>query len=199
MIEDILREMEVFAKEKNIPIVQPKTRDFLKNLCKERKPKSILEIGMAIGYSASNMLLSCDGHITCCEASKPNINLAKPNFEKLGLLNRVTVEEGDCLKTLPLLEGQKFDLIFLDGPKGFYPEILKLLLPLLDENGVLVADNVGFRKMVSEHKQIMEPRFEKTVKALEEFLSDLQNNSDLKTEVHFEIGDGITVSTWRKK
>ena len=199
MIQKILTEMEVFAKEKNIPIALPITRDFLKNLCKEKKPKKILEIGMAIGYSASNMLLSCDAQITCCEASRPNIILAKQNFEKLGLENRVNIVEGDCLKTLPSLVGQKFDLIFLDGPKGFYPQILKLLLPLLDDGGVLVADNVGFRGMVSKNNEITEKRFIKTVDALKMFLSDLQNNSNLKTEVHFEIGDGITISTWRKK
>ncbi len=198
-MEQILKQMEDFAKEKNIPIVLPDTRDFLKDLCKKQKPKKILEVGTAIGYSASNMLLSCDARITCCEASKPNIIIAKQNFEKLNLTDRVLIVEGDCLKTLPTLLGQKFDLIFLDGPKGLYPQILPKLLPLLGEDGTLIADNVGFRGMVSQNKEIKENRFVKTVNALNEFLDDLKNNKELETEVHFEIGDGITVSHWRKK
>lgn len=198
-METILKEMEVFAKERKIPIVLPITRDFLINLCREKKPKKILEVGTAIGYSASNMLLACDANITCCEASKPNIVLAKQNFEKLGLTDRVKIVEGDCLKTLGTLVGQKFDIIFLDGPKGFYPEILKLLLPLLDESGTLVADNIGFRGMVSKHLKVTENRFEKTVKALDMFLQELKNNKELDTQIYFEIGDGISVSTWRKK
>ncbi len=196
---NILKDMEVFAKERKIPIALPDTRDFLKNLCKEKKPKTILEVGTAIGYSASNMLLSCDAVITCCEASKPNIVIAKQNFEKLGLTQRVKIVEGDCLKTLPTLLGQKFDLIFLDGPKGLYPQILPLLLPLLGENGTLVSDNIGFRGMVSKGSEITENRFVKTVHELQTFINDLQNNKNLNTEIHFEIGDGISVSTWRKK
>lgn len=199
MIEETLKEMEAFAKEKNIPIALPDTREFLKNLCKEKMPKKILEVGTAIGYSASNMLLSCSAEIVCCEASKPNIKIAKQNFEKLGLTKRVTIVEGDCLKTLPGLAGQKFDLIFLDGPKGLYPQILPLLLPLLNEDGTLVADNIGFRGMVSKNSEITENRFIKTVHELKKFLDDLKNNKDLKTDIHFEIGDGISVSTWREK
>ncbi len=197
-VEKTLKEMEEFAKEKHIPIVLPDTREYLKNFCKEKNPQKILEVGTAIGYSASNMLLSCSGNIVCCEASKPNIVLAKQNFEKLGLTQRVKIVEGDCLKTLGGLLGQKFDLIFLDGPKGFYPEILKLLLPLLGENGTLIADNIGFRGMVSKNKEITENRFEKTVEKLKQFLLDLQRNKKLETKILFEMGDGISVSTWRK-
>ena len=275
--------MEQYAKAKRICIILPNTRTFLKELCGKLNPKNILEVGTAIGYSASTMLFSCDANITCCEASAPNIVLAKQNFERLHLMNRVNIVEGDCLKTLPILneiinstnvlkaqeiknivdnktkvaddkndctnsmssqtdyknsmssqkdaqkgdlknffiqtvkesfneqkcpqtkecltnlqtlQGERFDLIFLDGPKGFYPDILKLLLPLLAKNGVLVTDNVSFRGMVSGKKQITEPRFEKTVKALHQFIDDLKNNKDLNVEIK-EIGDGLAIASWK--
>ena len=197
-MNDILTEMEEYAKQNKIPIILPPTKKFLEELIKEKKPKKILEVGTAIGYSASVMLLSSNATITCFEASKPNIVLAKQNFEKLNLSDRVTIVEGDCLKTLPNFVGQ-FDFIFLDGPKGFYPQILKLLLPLLKRDGCFVADNVGFRGMVSKNKEITEKRFQKTVIALNQFLDELKNNSDLDTKIYFEIGDGLAVATWRKK
>ena len=197
-MEKILDEMERYAKEKRICIILPETRVFLRELCQKIKPKKILEVGTAIGFSASWMLRSCDASITCCEASAPNIVLAKQNFEKLGLTERVKIVYGDCLKTLPNFN-EKFDLIFLDGPKGLYPEILKLLLPLLDNNGTLVADNVSFRGMVTGDSKITEPRFEKTVKALKQFLDDLKNNKELEIEVYEKLGDGICVAKWRKK
>ncbi len=193
----ILSEMENYAKEKRICIVLPETRQFLKDLCKSVNPKTILEVGTAIGYSASLMLLNSNATITCCEASAPNIVLAKQNFEKLGLTNRVNIVYGDCLKTLPTFEGQ-FDIVFLDGPKGLYPDILPLLLPKLKKGGVFVADNVSFRGMVNGKSKITEPRFEKTTKALQLFLKNLKENKNLETQIFEDLGDGIAVSKWRK-
>lgn len=196
-MQAILDEMENYAKENRICIILPETRKFLKELCAKYNPQNILEVGTAIGFSASYMLLNSNAKITCCEASKPNIILAKQNFEKLNLTNRVEIIEGDCIKTLPSLNGRKFDLIFLDGPKGFYPQILKLLLPLLSESGVFVADNVEFRKMVSLGVEITEPRFDKTVKALREFLKDLKENKGLDTQIFPSLGDGIAVAKFK--
>ena len=269
-IETILSEMEQYAKEKRICIILPDTRSFLKELCLKLNPKTILEVGTAIGFSASTMLLSSSANITCCEASAPNIVLAKQNFARLNLTDRVNIVEGDCLKTLPIINeiicsakverqtlenniknqqnninfrnklaesllpsenldkdklskitlptakemlqnpeeqvqsyqkltelGQKFDLIFLDGPKGLYPEILKLLLPLLSEKGIFVADNVSFRGMVCGKNKITEPRFEKTVKALQQFIEELQKDPRLNFEL-LEIGDGLAVASWKK-
>ena len=194
----ILDEMEQFAKEKCICIIQPQTRVFLEELCVKHKPKHILEVGTAIGYSASFMLLNSTADITCCEASKPNIKLAKENFARLNLADRVQIIEGDCLKTLPSIE-KKFDLIFLDGPKKQYREIGRLLLPLLDANGILVADNVEFRHMVSENAPITEKRFEETVKVLREFIKDFKENKKLETQVFADIGDGLLVAKWKKE
>lgn len=233
-IQQILSEMENYAKEKRICIILPDTRIFLKNLCGKIKPENILEVGTAIGYSASLMLFGCDAKITCCEASSPNIVLAKGNFDRLNLTGRVNIVEGDCLKTLPVIneiygqetfpsaeicgekfsekkcpqtaesikkllenKSKKFDLIFLDGPKGLYPEILKLLLPLLSERGVFVADNVSFRGMVSGKNKVTEPRFEKTVEALRSFINDLKTDPRLTFEL-LETGDGLAVAEWKK-
>ena len=55
-----LEEMEAYARLNKIPVILPKTREYLCSLVKQHKPKTILEIGMAIGFSASCMLLSCD-------------------------------------------------------------------------------------------------------------------------------------------
>ena len=192
-----LDEMEKFARENKIPVILDDTREYLENLCKEIKPKRILEIGMAIGYSSSCMLLSSEATIVECEASLPNIELAKQNFEKLGLMDRVSIIVGDCMNTLPTITEQ-FDLIFLDGPKGKYPEILPLLLPLLKKTGVLVCDNILFRGMVLDGEPLQYPRFERTVIALREFIDMLKNNKDLDTEL-LRIGDGLTVSRYKQE
>ena len=190
-----LDEMEQYARANKIPVILPETRVYLENLCREIKPKRILEIGMAIGYSASCMLLNSEANIIECEASTPNIELAKINFAILGLTDRVTIVEGDCMNTLPSVEGE-FDLIFLDGPKGKYPEILPLILPKLSKTGVLVCDNVLFRGMVLDGEPLQYPRFERTVIALREFIQMLENNEELNTEI-LHIGDGLAVARYK--
>ena len=192
-----LQQMEAFARQNKIPVVLPETREFLCSLVKKNKPKTILEIGMAIGFSASCMLLSNENStITELEASVPNIALAKQNFEALGLTDRVSIIEGDCLKTLPKLveQNKKFDMIFLDGPKGFYVDMIEPLKNVLKPNGVWVTDNVLFRGMVRGGAQITENRYIHTVETLRNFLNILENDKTLNTQV-LEIGDGLCVVT----
>ena len=193
---DYLDEIEKFARLNKIPVILRDTRAFLENLCRTEQPQNILEIGMAIGYSGSCMLRACNAHLTCCEASLPNIALARENFAKLGLSERVSIVTGDCLRTLPNLRGRTFDLIFLDGPKGLYLEILDLLLPLLKKDGVLIADNVLFRGMVADGEQITEPRFAHTVAVMRQFIDRLQNDQRFITKVH-HIGDGLCEVRYR--
>ena len=191
-MSNYLTNIEKFARQNKIPVILDDTKDYLQNLCKELKPKHILEIGMAIGYSASCMLEVCDADILELEASLPNIELARQNFENLGFTDRVKIIVGDCVVELAKLLGQKFDLIFLDGPKGHYPEMLPDILPLLADNGVFVSDNVLFRGMVRDGENISSPRYVHTVKALQKFLELLEKNENLDTKV-LHIGDGLAV------
>lgn len=196
-MDEFLTKLEKYARENKIPVVLPDTREFLCNLVKEHKPARILEIGMAIGFSGSNMLKSFDGaELTCCEVSKPNIREARENFAIQGLSDRVKIIEGDCMQTLPKLAGQKFDLIFLDGPKTFYLDMINLILPLLDKNGVWVSDNVLFRGMVRDGAPITEHRFERTARILDKFLTELQQNDRLDTQI-LHVGDGLSVVKFR--
>ncbi len=196
-MDEYLIRLEKYARKNKIPVVLPDTREFLCKLVRERKPNRILEIGMAIGFSGSNMLKSYDGTtLVCCEVSKPNIEEAVENFENQGLTARVQIIEGDCMKTLPTLLGQKFDLIFLDGPKTFYSDMIDLILPLLSKKGVWVSDNVLFRGMVRDGVEITEHRFERTAKILDEFLTKLQQNEKLDTQI-LHIGDGLSVVKFR--
>lgn len=200
-MNDYLQQMETFARQNKIPVILPPTREFLCNLVASKKPNSILEIGMAIGFSASCMLLSYDkAKVVDLEASLPNIALAKQNFKALGLEDRVEIIVGDCIKTLPNLvkTGQKFDMIFLDGPKGLYVDMIDMLLPMLNDNGVWVSDNVLFKGMVRGGKPITEHRYINTVQTMQKFLQILENHPKLNTKT-LDIGDGLCVVTKKEK
>lgn len=193
--------MEAYARQNKIPVILPDTREYLCNLVEKKQPKTILEIGMAIGFSASCMMFAYpQAKVIDLEASLPNIELARTNFEALGLTDRVEIIVGDCMKELPKLVQQKkqFDMIFLDGPKGKYAEMIPLILPLLREGGVWVSDNVLFRGMVSGGKPIELHKYQHTVDALRQFLDILQHNNTLNTQI-LDIGDGLCVVTKKEK
>ena len=200
-MNEYLQKMEEFARQNKIPVVLPDTREYLCKLVAEKQPKTILEIGMAIGFSASCMMLAYkDAKITDLEASLPNIELARPNFEALGLSDRVEIIVGDCMNTLPQLvkQNKRYDMIFLDGPKGKYPQLIPLILPLLGEGGIWVSDNVLFKGMVRGNQPITLPKYEHTGVALRQFLDILEQDKTLDTKV-LDIGDGLCVVTKKEK
>lgn len=143
--------IEEYAHKNNVPIIRPVTLIHLLDCVRENQPKSILEIGTAIGYSGAKMLAECDASLTTIEKNEQSYNIAKQNFSDLGLSQRVECMLGDAGEQIINLyeSGRKFDFVFLDGPKGQYIKYLPTLSKLLNIGGIIFADNVLFRGMVN--------------------------------------------------
>lgn len=191
--EEELSSILEYARKNGVPVLREKTAKILELVTDLVKPLEILEIGTAIGYSGSLMLKSGDpnSNLTTIEKDVDSYKIAKENFAKVGLKNRVTMFNDDAIVVLPKLT-KKFDLIFLDGPKAQYIKYLPFLLSLLSPNGVMVADNVLFRGMVLDDNKV-DKRNETIVKRLREFLVEIQNNQILKTIV-LDVDDGISIT-----
>lgn len=189
----ILEELENFALENRIPIVQKETAKFLELIVTMNRPKKVLELGTAIGYSAILMNLACGGlcEITTIERDEKMIGLAKANIEKYGLQNKITVLQGDCLEILENLSDQ-YDMIFIDAGKGHYNHFLPHCLRILKKEGVLIADNVLFRGMVAS-KELATRRKITIIKRMRSYLELVFNNDELITSV-IPMGDGISVT-----
>lgn len=186
-----LKFIEDYAKINKIPILLPKARKILQELIKKHQPQNILEIGTAIGFSGSLMLLlSNNAKLTTLEKSENAIKIAKENFHKLNLTERVTILEGDATENLKILKPE-FDFIFLDGPKAQYLYQLPILLNLLSKNGIILADNVLFRGMV-KGTMPLNRRYKKIVLNLQKFIQQIENNSDLNSEI-IPVGDGLMI------
>ena len=114
-----LNEIEKFALETQVPIIRRSMQSLLKFLLKFTKPKSILEVGTAIGFSALLMSEYApeDCHITTIEKYEKRIPIAKENFRKAGREDRITLLEGDATEILRELEGT-YDVIFMYAAKG---------------------------------------------------------------------------------
>jgi len=189
----ILEELENFAQEHRVPIVQKETAKFLELMVTINRPKKILELGTAIGYSSILMNLTLGGfsEITTIERDEKMIELAKANIEKYGMQKKITVLQGDCLEILENLKGE-FDMIFMDAGKGHYNHFLPHCLRLLSKQGVLIADNVLFRGMVAS-KELATRRKVTIIKRMKSYLELVSDNEELITSV-IPMGDGISVT-----
>ena len=194
MLDNLYKELEDYAKINYIPIIRKDSLEVLLDTLKKHQPKSILEIGTAIGYSGTKMLeILPEAKLYTMEINPVSANKARDTFKKAGVYDRVVLWEGDCLEILRYLEGS-YDFIFLDGPKSHYLEMLPYLIDSLNKGGVIFADNVLFHGYIegdSEyHKKIT------IIRNMREYLVQLQKEKRLDSKL-IEIGDGITISIKR--
>ena len=193
------KEELVKIKEKalndHIPIIMDDTLEVISNILKEVKPKRILEIGTAVGYSAIcfSGFLEEDGKIDIIEREHDRVELARENIKRAEVEDKINIIEGDAVEILPSLN-EVYDAIFIDASKGKYPFFLKEALRMLGAKGIIFADNVLYKGYVmsdyNKHKQ------RTAVRNLREFLAELQSNEELETKI-LEVGDGLAIA--RKK
>ncbi len=195
--DDYISAMETYAKENHVPIIEPEVGQLLKVLLKTNKPKNILEVGTAIGYSALVMagVTSEDCQITTIERRQDMVELAKANIDKTEYRNRIRIIQGDAIEVLPNLKNQ-YDFIFLDAAKGQYLEFFNDCIRFLKPGGLIVSDNVLFKGMVAADELVI--RRKKTiVKRLRSFLEHI-NNLEGYTSCVLPVGDGVAL-TYREE
>lgn len=194
----MLDEIRKYARESWIPVILDDSLEYITELLAGRKLDNILEIGTAIGYSSIcfSKFLSENGEIDTIDIDKQRILIARANIEMEELSDRINVIEGDALKILPKLD-KKYDFIFIDGPKSHYIEYLPYCLKLLRDNGIIIADNVIYKGMVTG-PNIVKHKQRTAVMRLREFIDEVRNNMDLESEL-LNIGDGILVIKKRNR
>ena len=189
-----LDKIEKNALETQVPIIRKSMQSLLKFLLTLAKPKNILEVGTAIGFSALLMdEYSPEGcHITTIEKDEKRIPLARENFKRAGAEDRITLLEGDATEILRRLNGS-YDLIFMDAAKGQYSNFMPDMLRLLATGGLPMSDNV------LQDGDIIESRFavtrrNRTIHArMRDYLYELKHHPDLETVI-LPVGDGVTLS-----
>lgn len=189
-----LDELEAFAKDTQVPIIRKEMQSFMRTLLIMNKPKRILEVGTAIGFSALFMseYMPEGGHITTIEKYEKRIPLAKDNFRKHGKDHCITLLEGDAVDILKQLE-EPFDFIFMDAAKGQYIHFLPEVLRLLNPGGILLSDNVLQDGDIIESKFAVTRRDRTIHKRMREYLYTLKNHEQLATSI-LTLGDGVALS-----
>ena len=190
-----LDELERYAKETNVPIIRKEMQSFLKVLLAIKKPKRILEVGTAVGFSAILMSEYApeDCKITTIEKYDKRIPIARENFRRAGKEHQITLIEGDALEVLKRLD-EKFDFIFMDAAKGQYIYYMPEVIRLLSKDGVLVSDNVLQDGDIIESRFAVERRNRTIHSRMREYLYELKHHELLETSI-VPLGDGVALST----
>lgn len=188
-----LGDLEAYANERGIPIIPHETAKFIDFFCAAVAPRFILEIGTAVGFSASLMAqhLQTDGHLTTIDRYEKMYERAKANFAKLGLSERITLIEGDAAEVLPTLTADgSFDLIFMDSAKAKYIEFYPECMRLLKVGGILIIDDVFQAGTVLHDEADIPKRVRKIHRKLNE-LFDTVLNDPIHRSCLVPLGDGL--------
>jgi len=192
--DPVLADIRMEALSDDVPIIRDEMADFMRFLMRLIKPEKILEVGCAVGYSGIVMLKEApqSAHLTTIENYEKRIPVAKENFVRAEVSDRVTLLEGDAGEFLGRLEGE-FDFVFMDAAKGQYINWLPDVLRLLKHGGVLVTDNVLQEGEILESRYAVARRDRTIHGRMREYLKVLSNTEGLTTSI-VSVGDGAALS-----
>ncbi|MBQ7410818.1 MAG: O-methyltransferase [Clostridia bacterium] len=189
------QEFEILKKdalENHIPIIMDDTLEKIREILETEKPKRILEIGTAVGYSASCFVRysSPDVIVDTIELDEERAKQAIENVKKIGVDKNVNIMTGNAVEILPTLSGE-YDIVFIDAAKSKYSIFLEEGIRLIRNGGLILADNVLYKGYVmsdyNKHKQ------RTAVRHLREYIKEVTENPNLETEI-LEIGDGLAIT-----
>ena len=183
------------AENANVPILQRDAERLLITLAKLVRPACIIEVGTAVGYSASCLAYTLkDAEIMTFEKDHSLVEMARHNFEHIGVEKRITVVEGDAGKLIAELpENEKFSLAFIDAAKGHYKDFFDAVMPHMNDGGVIVCDNMLFKARVVSDEYDEKRRYKTEVKKLRAFIDYLFSRPYADSS-YLAVGDGTTIS-----
>jgi predicted O-methyltransferase YrrM len=198
----IFLQLEAYAQEHNVPIIQPETSSFLKQILHLKKPERILELGTAIGYSAIVFASACEKkvHIDTIEKCHDMAEIARRNIDRSKYASHIHVIEGDAYDVMVELNekvsrgiagAEKYDLVFIDAAKGQYMRFFEEALKLTKENGLIVCDNVFIKGLVANPDEV-EKKNRTMVRKMVEFVDYITTEKSFETSL-IPIGDGIAL------
>lgn len=193
----IIEEIEYYAQENNVPIMELIGIETMLQLLRISQPKQILEIGTAIGYSAIRMAQALPGtKIVTIERDQERYEKALENIERTGTASQITVIFGDALEVGEKVKNHgEYDCIFIDAAKGQYRHFFDIYEKCLSRDGLIVTDNVLFKGLVAE-EQIENKRIRSLVTKIKSYNEWLIKHPDYQTTI-VPVGDGVALSKRR--
>lgn len=182
-------EIREYGLNHNVPITKDDTLCFLLETIEKNNSKEILEIGTAIGYGSIAIASETNcHHVDTVEIDEERFKIANENIKNKGLENKISTHLIDAKEYLVNCK-KKYDLIYLDGPKGQYINYLPLLVNVLNGGGIIVADNLHFHGMVTGEIPITKG-CRAMIKGLKKYIEEITTNQMFESQI-LNIGDGV--------
>ncbi|UYZ20867.1 O-methyltransferase [Mesobacillus jeotgali] len=190
-------EMEEFAEQNGVPIMEPAGIETMLQLLRIQQPEAILEVGTAIGYSALRMAFALpQTKVVTLERDEERFKLAVDYIERADRQQQIIQISGDALELEEEVAGHApFDAIFIDAAKGQYKRFFEMYSRYLNPGGMIITDNVLFKGLVY-NQEADSRRLRSLVKKIDEFNRWLAANQEYDTVI-LPIGDGIAISKKR--
>ena len=191
-MKETILEMEEYAKEYSVPIIEKDSIKFIMKFIKLNNIKSILEIGTAIGYSAILMAsVDSDIGVTTIERDEKRYMEAIKNVKKCNLDKKIEVVFQDANDVN--LVGRTYDLVFIDAAKSQNIKFFEKFCNYLNPNGVIITDNINFHGLVGNRTSDMSKNLNSLVSKIEDYKEFLKDNKEFTTKF-YDIGDGLSIS-----
>ncbi|MBR2476797.1 MAG: O-methyltransferase [Clostridia bacterium] len=192
MTDNLLKEMREYAAKEYVPIIRPETERILCSMIEKIRPKRMLELGAAIGYSSISFsrYIADDGVIITVERDEDRAEMARRNIATLGLEGKIRLIEDDALTLLRSMD-REVDIIFLDADKSHYIDYYEDCLRLLKKGGIIIADNVLFAGLVEKDGEA-ERKHRTIVNNLRLFLKTVEEDDRVESEL-LKVEDGVMI------
>ncbi|MFD1018851.1 O-methyltransferase [Thalassobacillus hwangdonensis] len=189
-----VEDMERYAEQHHIPIMEPTGIHFLMQLIRIKRPDKILEVGAAIGYSALRMKEAYpETEIVTIERDQDRYETAKRYLDSLDKEGQINLVYGDALEVKEQIAAQApYDLIFIDAAKGKYQTFFEMFAPMLADKGMIVSDNVLFKGYV-HGREDDNKKMHKIGRKIDAYNQWLMQQDDFETNI-VPIGDGVAIS-----
>ena len=187
---DLFERLEAETREKTTApqmMVGRLEGGFLAALVALTGAKRILELGTFTGYSSISMAtaLPDDGRIITCDVDPDATSIARRYMDESGHGDKIEIKLGPALETIQTLEGP-FDIVFIDADKPNYQAYYEAVLPLLADNGLIIADNVLWSG------RVVEPDGDESTQAIKAFNEHVAAD-DRVLSVMLTVRDGMTL------
>jgi len=189
--DPLILEMEKYAHENNVPILDKNSAAFMEVVIKMLKPKRVLEIGTAIAYSSIRIArnLKKKSIIHTIEKSEDNIALAKAYIKRSDVEDKIIILAGNALNIMPALD-KKYDFIFLDADKNEYAKLFEFSIALLKKGGVILVDNLLWHGLAAEEK--IPSKYQRSTDYIRSFNKAFIERPELKASI-ISVGDGLGI------
>jgi len=206
-LDDDLAALRRSNESEGVPLILAETEEILDLLTDLTRPRRILEIGTAHGYSALFFARKLPGvHITTIERNPAMIVYAEAEFASREEGSRIDLRTGDAGEILSGLaeeladsdESEKYDFVFIDAAKSHYREFLELAEKICTRDALIVCDNILLKGWIIECDGEAAKRHRTSIKYMKKFLDYLKEREDLDVSI-LTGGDGLAVIRFRNE